>query len=264
MSKVRDRRYASWFWVDKALVDHYGVRLGPSGLAVYMLLARCANEQGQAIPSLRYIADKIGMSRRGVINTLKKLVDEKLVAIASRTDTYGDRASNIYTLLPVGGGELSALPSELDARGVVNSVHGGGELSAPRTRTMEQEPSEQSPYSPPRDTSGFFEKFWEAYPKKIGKKAALSSWKRQALDKIGDQVLASVHDHQNYCEQWKDGYVCNPATYLNQGRWEDEFEKSKPPRACDHKGAVPVAEDMRDCPRCGQIAESEFVAARGL
>jgi hypothetical protein len=67
-----------------------------------------------------------------------------------------------------------------------------------------------------------FQEFWQAYPKKIGKCAAAKSWLK-ANAKIDDVLFAL--QWQKESDQWRrnDGqFIPNPATYLNQGRWQDE------------------------------------------
>lgn len=67
-----------------------------------------------------------------------------------------------------------------------------------------------------------FDLFWTAYPKKVGKEAARKAF---AKVKVSVDVLVSAIELQKRCEQWtKDSgqYIPNPATWLNQGRWDDE------------------------------------------
>lgn len=74
---------------------------------------------------------------------------------------------------------------------------------------------------PSREPIGFAE-FWDAYPKKVGKGAAEKAWAKCRPDLTA--VLAAV-GFQSASEQWrKDGgqFIPNPATWLNQRRWEDE------------------------------------------
>jgi len=69
-----------------------------------------------------------------------------------------------------------------------------------------------------------FEAFWSAYPRKIGKRAAMTAWARLKVNGSFDKVLAAV-EQQKRSEQWqKDGgqFIPHPATWLNQGRWDDE------------------------------------------
>ena len=64
-----------------------------------------------------------------------------------------------------------------------------------------------------------FSIFWNLYPKKVGKKQCQDIFKRlnPPIDKIKDALK-----WQTDSDQWQKGFIPNPATYLNQGRWEDE------------------------------------------
>jgi hypothetical protein len=74
--------------------------------------------------------------------------------------------------------------------------------------------------------SADFLSFWEAYPKKKGgKHEAFKAWnkasgRRPPLEKI----LAAITDQTNSRDWKKDGgqFIPLPATWINQGRWEDE------------------------------------------
>ena len=71
----------------------------------------------------------------------------------------------------------------------------------------------------------YFDRFWKAYPKKVGKGAAETSWERAKINGHFDSVIAAL-ERQKQSEQWqKDGgqFIPNPATWLNQKRWEDEI-----------------------------------------
>lgn len=70
-----------------------------------------------------------------------------------------------------------------------------------------------------------FNSFWSIYPKKVGKKKSEEIYKRKVVSKeIEDSVLEGV---RKYVNKWKAEatdikYIPNPATWLNQERWEDE------------------------------------------
>lgn len=67
-----------------------------------------------------------------------------------------------------------------------------------------------------------FDTFWSAYPKKTGKDAARTAWKKKK-PRIDDVMFALSWQVQS--EQWKKSggqFIPNPATYINQGRWQDE------------------------------------------
>lgn len=72
-----------------------------------------------------------------------------------------------------------------------------------------------------------FDRFWNAYPKKVGKDAAFKSFVKRAPDeKLLKEILQAVELHKTTDMWTKDSgqYVPNPATWLNQGRWMDELE----------------------------------------
>lgn len=72
--------------------------------------------------------------------------------------------------------------------------------------------------------SARFERFWQAYPKKVGKDAAEREWNKLAPgDDLTDAMIAAVRA-QRASEQWrKDGgqFIPHPRTWLHQGRWKD-------------------------------------------
>lgn len=73
-----------------------------------------------------------------------------------------------------------------------------------------------------------FDVFWAAYPRKVGKGAA-----RKAFAKLPAAVfplLVPAVEAQKQCAQWrKNGgeYIPNPATWLNQERWEDKLPDTR-------------------------------------
>jgi hypothetical protein len=69
-----------------------------------------------------------------------------------------------------------------------------------------------------------FPDFWQAYPKKTGKNAAAAAWQK-ARDRPALAVILAAVERQKTWPQWlRDGgqYIPNPATWINQGRWNDE------------------------------------------
>lgn len=79
------------------------------------------------------------------------------------------------------------------------------------------------PISPQGDSEGFAE-FWSAYPRKTGKGAARNAWgKIRPTRELQERILQAI-EQAKLSDQWqRDGgqYIPNPATWLNQERWED-------------------------------------------
>ncbi len=70
-----------------------------------------------------------------------------------------------------------------------------------------------------------FHEFWGAFPNKTGKKDAWRAWqKARDRPRIEDVLIAL--DQAKRSDRWRRGFIPNPATWLNQGRWADELPAS--------------------------------------
>ena len=78
-----------------------------------------------------------------------------------------------------------------------------------------------------------FDRFWSEYPKKVGKIAARKAFERASRVAALETLLTAIR-RQKCGSQWsrENGrYIPNPATWLNQGRWEDEEGRVEAPAA---------------------------------
>lgn len=68
-----------------------------------------------------------------------------------------------------------------------------------------------------------FERFWKVYPVKSGKGDARKRWlKLKPSEELTKSMIKAVEIQQHEDRRWLEGYIPNPATWLNQERWEDE------------------------------------------
>jgi len=69
-----------------------------------------------------------------------------------------------------------------------------------------------------------FDTFWISYPKKTAKPTAEKAWNKAKINGEFSSVMTALNK-QRESEQWRnDGgkFIPNPATWINQRRWEDE------------------------------------------
>lgn len=73
-----------------------------------------------------------------------------------------------------------------------------------------------------------FDRFWASWPSgyKAGKKAAERAWKKAKLNGKIDEILVAI-EKQKKSERWKGGYIPNPSTWINQGRWDDDLAEQQ-------------------------------------
>jgi hypothetical protein len=85
--------------------------------------------------------------------------------------------------------------------------------------------------------------FWSIYPHKVGKTYALKQLDKLAKSRDGPSFEDLIAALRRYCAKTDDRPWCNPATWLNQGRWTDqpaarnEHEK--------HGGIIEAADQLR-------------------
>lgn len=98
METLTDQRRTYTFYVDDAVLDVFGPRIGAYGIAVYTLLARHA-KQKESFPSYRHIMKQLGISRMTLWRTIDVLIKEGLIQKKQRESTRGDLTSNLYILM---------------------------------------------------------------------------------------------------------------------------------------------------------------------
>ena len=64
--------------------------------------------------------------------------------------------------------------------------------------------------------------FWSEYPNKKAKLDALKAWRETADLRPDTEKLIAAIATQKSGDQWSRGFVPYPATWLRQGRWDDE------------------------------------------
>lgn len=77
--QVRDLRNGDWYWIHRIVNEKYASKIKPIGLAIYTELASCADTNGEAWPTHKTLATKLGISKRSIIRGIKTLCDHTLI-----------------------------------------------------------------------------------------------------------------------------------------------------------------------------------------
>jgi len=99
------------------------------------------------------------------------------------------------------------------------------ETATIQSHNHNQSKTHKSPAKPTTSATNRFEEFWQAYPKKVGKKPCSAKWKARRLDRLADQIIENVKARIESDDQWLRGFVPNPLTFINQDRWDDPIQK---------------------------------------
>lgn len=104
-----------------------------------------------------------------------------------------------------------------------------------------------------------FSQFWAAFPRKVGKLAAIKEWNKLNVDpQFEAEILAGVERYKRTKPAYADW--CHPRTWLSQGRWTDQVEPVVTTQAATMSGAWngELASWIRECthePRCQSSTE---------
>ena len=148
--------------------------------------------RGEIVFSQRNFAKRNNMSRQRLRTFLKKLEKTNMIVVKSNPDI------------------THAIIVEYNAYNELKSYQ-QKPISIPIKRKKE---------SKNKEINKDFEKFWEHYPKKVGKKKVQDKF--DANNFPVDLIIKNI-ELQKKSDQWQNQqYIPNPETYLNQERWTDE------------------------------------------
>lgn len=103
------------------------------------------------------------------------------------------------------------------------------------TSSNKQTIPQRAPYPPE------FQELWDLFPRKVGKDDALRSWKKVRGRIEHDALKTAISKHAALVAGKEKQFIPHPATWLNDGRWQDEDLQPPKPLALVSGGKVWVA-----------------------
>jgi phage replication O-like protein O len=154
------------------------------------------------------------MGKGNVSRALKKLIDRNMVTKTGGKLSFQEDSSK-WDPLPKGvtphkklPGKVTKLPKEV-----------------PKSYQDRSTQKKERKYTKEREISKSFEKFYDAYPKKIGGKEALDQWRKLNPDEALQEEILEAIKKQRRTPGWQkeDGrFILSPAKWLAGERWNDQ------------------------------------------
>lgn len=72
-----------------------------------------------------------------------------------------------------------------------------------------------------------FETFWKTYPSKKAQEYCKKIWIKKKLGLISDEIIEALERQLAEDKNFIEGFILNPAKYLNESRWTDEITPVK-------------------------------------
>jgi hypothetical protein len=217
--------------------------LPPTEKLVLLVIADHADDNGEnAYPGVARIAKRASITERHTRRILQELVREGWLSIDRQmgggVDLRSDRRPNRYRLNGVTSvsGRIADGVTPVSERGDMGVRNGVTPMSADTSL----EPSTNS--LPSEELLSRFNEFWVAYPRKVGKRDAQTTFvrlMRRQEAPTQDQVLRAVAGL--IAEGREMRFIPHPATWLRQGRWDDEMPTQE---------AEPVFVEKPFCGQC--------------
>jgi len=190
-------------------------------------------EPGELVFGRNRLADELGLTSQNVRTCLKNLRKWKNLTI---------RSTNRFSILKVTNWE-----SYQETQNEINQQT-NQELTSNQPATN-QLPTTKQEYKKLRNKeitySVEFELFWKTYPKRTGKIKALEAWNKYNGARPPIEIIIRKVEELKKTDQWSRNngqYIPNPATWINQGRWDDECK-------IDIKESMPGWEGENDTQR---------------
>jgi hypothetical protein len=211
-----------------------------SALLLLVILAEHLNEKTRRCdPSIATLARECRTSRRTIPRLLAQLkaageieihagggrhhCNSYAITVAENPDTRVTvSAANPDTAVTVLTSETLTHASPIKGETVTNLVRNSDTRV---TRTIRN----QKDISLTADDADFAA-FWSAYPRKVAKALAAKAWRSCKHRPPLAELLAALDRHKA-SEQWQSArFIPNPATWINQQRWEDELPPAEKPK----------------------------------
>ena len=211
-----------------------------------IVLANYADENGRCWPSQATLSQKTCMSDRSIRTAFVRLEGLGLIIRERRTRKDGSRTSDMIQLCldaqtEDDGGDLPENISGPTGKSRQSYRKNLPVLPENISGLTSYEPSDDPSFYPSDKRARDFERFWQAYPEKKGKRAAEAAFAKAIKRGTIDQMLWAIDDAKANSRKWLEGFIPNPTTWLNQDRWNDEHST----RSIPSRKLVERHENMR-------------------
>lgn len=217
-------------------------KLSTADKMVLLVIADHASDDGtNAWPSQATIAEKASMSVRSVQRSINSLVAAGYLTVhkhaGGTASTREDRRPHLYTI------RLERLRGDsVSTRGRRGDT-GDANGATTTTITGRQMRPMKHPLEPSLETP--FDAFWNAYPRKVAKRAAEAAWQKAIREASADEIVAGARRFANDPNRHP-SFTPHPATWLNHGRWADDPLPARPVSAEDRLAAERAAVAARE------------------
>lgn len=187
-------------------------------LVLIAIADRYNDEYGYAWPSVSWLARCADCTSRTVQNKVKVMCESGFLV---REFIKGEKTNqtNRYHLPLFEGGEYHS-GGETRVHPVGEAVGSGGWVKEP----VHPNNTNKLYNNNTNSVLDGFEEFWSLVPRKVARKAAEKAYQRALKDTDKETIINGIKGYARTVKanETKPEYIVHPATWLNQGRYDDE------------------------------------------
>ena len=194
----------------------------PTSKVVLIALTTYSNCDGVCFPSQQKLAEDTLLNSRTVIRSIHWLEEHGYIRVTRRKNK-----SNLY--------QITSMEEEMPDENI-KQIHAGGDNLSPEVVSnitkldiaKSSNTISTDNLSHPNDTPTF-QAFWQAYPRRIGKGAARTAFKKALKFSPANDIIQGAIAYSAHCDEMgtEKQYIPHPSTWLNGERWEDDLESEK-------------------------------------
>lgn len=233
--------------------------IGAGAKFVLVALADYADQDWSCYPSQERLAS---MTEQGVRTVRRHLADLEALGLIRREQRRvdGHRTSDRFYLLPAKtaasqpanddtptGQIVQNQPAKLAGYPLEEPLENLLVTGTPETDTLVGVLDPHRPTTSRATVAAVdveFETFWKAYPRKVGKGAAVKAYRAARRKASLTEILAGLDAYRTNKPDWQD--YAHPSSWLNAERWADDYGRPDPVSAAPVSRELPEDLDPDD------------------
>ena len=212
MDGVMSKGYGT---IPKLVMQHENLSI--EAKAIYAYLASFAGAGDTAYPSVSIMCKHLGISKDRFYRHRKALLDNDFIRITQHQNE-GGWSNNLYTVVSM------PQPQNKDTRNKDTQNKDTQNKDTINNSSINNSINNNSKENTSAKLTEDFEKLWNLYPNKQGKKKAKSSYDRAIKSgTTNKEIQDGIESYKNHLKQNDWLKPAHGATWFNNERWEDEY-----------------------------------------
>ena len=212
MDGVMSKGYGT---IPKLVMQHENLSI--EAKAIYAYLASFAGAGDTAYPSVSIMCKHLGISRDRFYRHRKSLLDNDFIRITQHQNE-GGWSNNLYTVVSI------PQPQNKDTQNKDTQNKDTQNKDTINNSSINNSINNNSKENTSAKLTEDFEKLWNLYPNKQGKKKAKSSYERAIKNgTTNKEIQDGIVRYKNHLKQNDWLKPAHGATWFNNERWEDEY-----------------------------------------